>query len=92
MGAERKPILCLALMCIAMASSMNLVTFCIAIGLWVVIHPALAGIAYLDPDMAGVFGRSRKYTAYIPAFTTPFRTDVGYRIAAEKKSWMVWRR
>lgn len=93
MGAERKPMLLLVLICVTLAAtSANLVAFGIAAFLWMTIHPLLVWMGRIDPDLVGIYFRNLRYPGYIPPFTTPFRKDVGYRIPAENKAWKVWRR
>ncbi len=93
MGAERKPMLMLILICVALAfTSMNLVATIIAIVLWVLIHPLLAWMGKIDPQMVGVYVRSQKYPGFIPPHTTPFRKQVGYRIPGADAAWKFWRR
>jgi type IV secretory pathway TrbD component len=93
MGAERKPMLFLILICVALgATSVNLVTLGLATFLWVTLHPLLVWMGKIDPQMVGIYLRSQRYPGFIPAFTTPFRKGVGYRIPAETKSWQLWKR
>jgi type IV secretory pathway TrbD component len=56
MGAERKSMLLLILMCISLAvTSVNLVALSIAAGLWIFIHPLLVCMGMIDPDLIGVY-------------------------------------
>lgn len=93
MGAERKPMLLLCLVCTIMGPvSMNLTSACIAAVLWAVVHPLLVLMATSDPQAVDVYLRSRRYPGYIRPFTTPFRKQTGYRIPSEDSSWKLWRR
>ena len=93
MGAERKPMLMLILICVALAfTSMNWVATIIAVVLWVTIHPLLVWMGTVDPQLVGIYLRSQQYPGYIRAFTTPFRKQVGYRIPSADRSWKFWRR
>ena len=88
MGAERKPMIMLALFCVGLAmTSFNLIALITAAVLWVIIHPMLLWMARVDPNMVGVYLRQRRYPAHIPAFTTPFRKATGYIVPQEIKYW-----
>jgi len=81
LGAERKPMLLLAVACGGLViTSYNIVAIGIAIGLWLTFHPLLVWMAKVDPDMVGIYLRQLRYPRFIPAFTTPFRKTVGYRV------------
>jgi type IV secretory pathway TrbD component len=93
MGAERKPMLFLVVVCVSLAfTSVNLVALAIAAFLWITVHPLLVWMGTIDPYMVGVYLRSQKYPGYIRPFTTAFRKHVGYRIPPENKSWKFWNR
>lgn len=86
MGAERKPMIALIVACAWLGIvNFNLISLVLAIALWVVFHPLLAWMGKKDPNLIEVYLRSQRYPSRIPAFTTPFRTDKGYRIPAESK-------
>src|SRR5579872_6266538 len=81
MGAERKPMLLLAMICGGLVlTSYNVVAIGIAVLLWLTIHPLLIWMGKTDPNLINIYFRNRKYPHHIPAFTTPFRKDVGYEI------------
>lgn len=93
LGAERKPMLLLMMTSGGLVlTSYNIVAISLAIVLWLVFHPLLVWMGHTDPNLIGIYFRNLKYPRYIPAFTSPFRTAIGYRIPAENKSWKVWSR
>lgn len=88
MGAERKPIIALAVLCLGLGlASFNLVMISVAAGIWLVVHPLLVLMGKADPNLIAIYFRNQIYPRHIPAFTTPFRTMYGYKIAKEHKYW-----
>ena len=88
LGAERKPMTIL----IAASGGLllighNVVAIAVASGLWLTIYPMLVWMGKIDPDLVSIYFRNLGYPKYIPAFTTPFRKAVGYRIPKERKAW-----
>jgi len=88
MGAERKPMILLAVICSGLSvTSFNLVALGIAVALWAVFHPLLVWMGSVDPDLISIYFRNLKYPRHIPAFSTPFRKNIGYVVAKPPKIW-----
>lgn len=87
MGAERKPMLILILVCILLIASFKFVSLIVAVCLWLIFHPLLFWAGTYDPNLIMVYLRNNMlcYPRHIPAFTTPFRTAVGYKIPSQNK-------
>lgn len=73
-GAERKPALTLAFVCVVLAvNGATLVAAVIAAVLWFAGFPLLRRMGKADPKMAELYRRSVRYQGYYPPRSTPWR-------------------
>ncbi len=73
-GAERKPALTLAFICVVLAvNGATLPTLVIAAVLWFGGFPLLRRMGKADPKMAELYRRMSRYQGYYPPRSTPWR-------------------
>lgn len=78
MGGDREMVMFSGLLAATLIfAAMNFVAAIIGIFLWVSCLYLLRLMAKSDPKMRFVYLRHRKYAAYYPARSTPFRVNMG---------------
>jgi type IV secretion system protein VirB3 len=75
MGGDRELVMSAAGLAILLGYTLQLVPTLIGIALWFVSLRLLRNMAKADPRMRGVYDRHRRYRAYYPARSTPFRNN-----------------
>ena len=76
LGAEREPVLFLAVLCVGVAMTALTITAAGVCGIvWVLLVAPLRMMAKADPLMSRVYMRSLRYQRYYPARSRPWRED-----------------